>query len=143
MFRLLLVAGLSLLVLVLFREPLSAYQDAESGREELAAPVGLLALDPERVAALPPLQKDLHEVLVRERDVLETLEAQLLGLKDPRRVIEVQRQIQSTKQETERELLGVQAHHARLAGDEAMARRLEELVEALVRQGGGSDRKPR
>jgi len=82
--------------------------------------------------ARTPLRADLQGVLDREQQQLATLEVELRATPDAMRSLDVQRRIEKLKQQTEVELLKVQAAHARRAGNAALADRFDEAIARIT-----------
>lgn len=81
---------------------------------------------------LSPLMADLRAVLDREGEQLAALEAERGKAADAQAALDVQRRIEKLKQQTEVDLLRVQAVHARRAGRIAVAERIDAAIVELT-----------
>jgi len=81
---------------------------------------------------LTPLMADIRVVMDRESEQLAGLEAERAKAPDAQAALEVQRRIEKLKQQTEIDLLRVQAVHARRAGKTALAQRIDAAIVELT-----------
>ncbi|MBI5168586.1 MAG: hypothetical protein HZA61_03770 [Candidatus Eisenbacteria bacterium] len=82
--------------------------------------------------AATPLLSELFDVLDREDAQVAALQAELARTADPMAALAVQRRIEKVKQDSEVELLRVQATHARAAGKSALAAQLDAAIAELT-----------
>jgi len=130
---------LACLCLILMTAPILADEPAEtpvadaanSTVEAPAPPRSLLNLSAADVAQLKPLQRELRQILLTERDKLAELHAAFEQETDALRSLDIQKQIRDVKQSTERALVQAQIDHARAAGRQAAAERLEAALERM------------
>ncbi|RKX30310.1 MAG: hypothetical protein DRP71_15195 [Verrucomicrobia bacterium] len=100
----------------------------EAVAETAQPPRSLLDLSETAAAKLKPLQMELRQILIAERDQLETLHAAFNQETDARRSLTIQKQIRGVKIATERALVQAQIDHARKAGRQDDAERLEAAL---------------
>jgi TolA-binding protein len=85
-----------------------------------------------RIRARSPLAAELDAVLAAERALLRRLEVEVRRVGSSEAGLALQRQIAQVKQNTEIELLRVQARHARREGRTELAEQLEASVRELL-----------
>jgi hypothetical protein len=92
----------------------------------------LAAIPDDKVSLLSPLHREMRLILKTESETLAPLYAEYAQATDPLLALEIQKQIQKVKIETELALLRAQAKHARLEGRLDDAERLEASLEAMT-----------
>ncbi len=92
----------------------------------------LTALPAEKLARLTPLQVALRNVLLQEQADLAPLIEAFARETDSLRGLEIQKQIQTVKQDTELALLRTQAQFARQEGRIEVAEQLEESLRLMT-----------
>ncbi len=102
--------------------------EAVRALEALPIPKAAARLRP----AATPLLADLFDVLDREDAQVAALQAELARIADPMAALAVQRRIEKVKQDSEVELLRVQATHARAAGKSALAAQLDAAIAEMT-----------
>ncbi|MDX2473378.1 MAG: hypothetical protein QNL91_06675 [Candidatus Krumholzibacteria bacterium] len=85
----------------------------------------LIDLPLEKVEHLAPLQKQLRQILLAQKDSLAPLYAEFAEETDSLLGLEIQKRIQKVKIETELSLLRAQADHARRNGQADLAEKIE------------------
>lgn len=100
---------------------------AEAATTPAPAPTAALQRRP-----TSPLLTDISAALTAERAQLERLEAEVRRTSDSKVALALQRQISQVKQNTEIELLRIQARHARLAGHVLVAEQIESAVREML-----------
>jgi hypothetical protein len=111
----------------------------EVNAAETADPTGSSGVAPEAVYSpegisdgpqrgLSPMMMEIQAVVELGRSQTLELESQAAGAPDEESILDIQRQIEELAQETELELLRVQVRHARLAGREELASKIEQDI---------------
>jgi hypothetical protein len=103
----------------------------EAVAETAGPPRSLLDLSETAAAKLKPLQLELRQILIAERDQLETLHAAFNHETDALHSLTIQKQIRGVKIATERALVQTQIDHARKAGRQDDAERLEAALQHM------------
>lgn len=103
----------------------------EAMAETAQPPRSLLDLSESAVAKLKPMQMELRQILIVERDQLESLHAAFNEETDALRSLTIQKQIRDVKIATERALVKAQIDHARQAGRQDDAERLEAALQHM------------
>jgi hypothetical protein len=111
--------------------------------ESSPSPFSLVELSEEQLARLTPLQLALREVLLTEQAELAPLYAAFARETDSLRGLEIQRQIQTIKQNTELALLRTQADFARREGRVEVAKRIEESLRLMTEPAPSEPQTPR
>lgn len=110
----------------------AASPEAGQTAEDPALHQSLVNLSADQVAKLAPLPKRLREILLEEKETLATLREVHAQEKDPLRILEIQRQMQGVKIQTERALLEAQADHARQNGQAELAGQIEAALARMA-----------
>jgi len=122
-------------------DPAASIPDLPENRAEIeAVRAGELKLEPAPdapaapQAATPrsPEMLEIDQALAAERALVAELEARLEGAPDEPAALDLLREIERTKQQTEIEILRLQAKHARLAGREEQAAEIEAVVQQIL-----------
>jgi len=91
----------------------------------------LVSLSEAEAQNLPPLQRELREALLREKDDLKDLASRLAAIDDRLAALEVQREISDRKFQTQIEFLEIQGRFAREEGRIELAEEAEYAVTRL------------
>ncbi len=114
--------------------------DAPENQAEIeAAARGELVLEPVApvgdAASLSPEMTAIRAALAAGRARVDELEARLAGASGDEAALAVMRALEQAKQDTEIEILRIQAEHARLAGREAQAQEIETAISQMLTPG--------
>jgi hypothetical protein len=85
----------------------------------------------EQAADLKPMFREIHEVIVAERQQIGALEARLESVRDPIAALDIQREISNIKERAEIEVFQVQATYARREGRIDQALEIDAVVETM------------
>ena len=88
---------------------------------------------------LSPMAAELAQAIAAERSALTELQARFDHANGDREALAVQREIEQLKRGTEITLLRIQAKHARLKGHEAVARRIDAVIDEVTRPQAARD----
>ena len=105
---------------------------ADSEERESVAP--LVIYSPEQAASTPeqqrlsPMMQEIQAAIEQGRAQNEELESRAAVAGDEESILAIQRQIEELAQATELEILGIQARHARLAGRDEIADKIEQDI---------------
>jgi len=91
----------------------------------------LVSLSEAEAQNLPPLQRELREVLLREKADLQALASRLAAIEDRIAALKVQREISDRKFRTQIEFLEIQGRFAREEGRIELAEEAEHAVTRL------------
>ena len=80
---------------------------------------------------LPPMFREIHEILVQEQAQTRDLMAQLEGIRDPLAALDIQKEISLVKELTEISILEVQANYARMEGRSEQVQEIEDVLVQL------------
>jgi hypothetical protein len=111
----------------------------ENQAEIEAAARGELVLEPVAPAggdaSLSPEMAAIREALAAGQARVDELEARLVAASGDEAALAVMRAIEQAKQDTEIEVLRIQAEHARLAGRETQAQEIEAAITQMLEPG--------
>ncbi len=105
----------------------------ENAAELKALENGELTL-PDAVPAerpLSPMMVEIQGALAEQQRQVAALDARFAETSDETAALAIQREIEQIKQDTELAILAIQARHARAAGDEDLAQRIDAAIAAI------------
>jgi len=106
--------------------------DPESqGEDPVAKPRSLVSLTEEQAAKLDPMNREIRQVLLTEREEVDRLTASLTDVTDDVEAIAIQRRIGAVKQQAEIDVMEVQARYAEIAGNTEQAEAIREAVTGM------------
>jgi hypothetical protein len=83
-------------------------------------------------AALSPMMQEILEAWDAHAAAIAVLEQRIEATTDATDAIALQQEIESLRRQVEIQILGIQAHHARLAGRLEQAAEIEAAIEAMT-----------
>ncbi len=121
----------ALALIMLLAQAAAAADQAQSAATPDNPSRSLLSLTAEQALQLKPMEREIRDVLLRERNDLAALTSLLKGQPDNLEALRIQKDVSTRKQQTEIAILEVQARYAVQAGRQEQATAIGKAVALL------------